>query len=164
VLQRLLTSVRSHSVLAFGVAGGGFGLLFILAAPIRSWFAGQGFTLPTGSLWVFVAGGFIGGSLLAWLLWERLGGARSSIRGTAVGALVGLLALPVPFYMIEIVLVVSGETLFESLPGASPVVQLLSDLLLFLLTPLLLGTIGLIPTYGGTIVLGGLVGFLLAHD
>lgn len=162
--QPLLKRVRRHPVLTFGVAGGGFGLMFILAAPIRSWLAGQGFTLPTGTLWVLVVGGFLGGSLLAWLLWERLGGERSSFRGTVVGVLVGLLALPVPFYIIEIVLILMGENLFDPLPEASPVVQLLSDLLLFLLTPLLLGAIALIPTYGGTILLGALVGYLLAHN
>ncbi|MFC4447704.1 hypothetical protein [Halorussus aquaticus] len=162
--QTLVKKVRRNPVLTFGVTGGGFGLLFVLAAPIRGWLAGRGFTLPTGSLWLLVVGGFLGGSLLAWLLWELLGGERSSVRGTVTGALVGLLALPVPFYLIEIALVVTGENLFEPLPEASPVVRLLSDLLLFLLTPLLLGAIGLIPTYGGTIILGALVGYLLARD
>ncbi|MCD2200613.1 MULTISPECIES: hypothetical protein [unclassified Halobacterium] len=162
--QTFLKRVRRHPVLTFGAAGGGFALLFVLLEPIRSVLSGQGLPLPSGSLWLLVVGGFLGGSLLAWLLWERLGGEWSPIRGTAVGALVGLLALPVPFYVLEIALVVLGENVFEPLPGASPVVQLLSDSLLFLLTPLLLGALGLIPTYGGTVVVGALVGYLLAHD
>lgn len=161
---RLLERVRRSPVLTFGGAGGGFALLFILSDSIRGFLAGQGFLLPSSLLWLFVVGGFLGGTLFAWLLWGRLGGNRSPRRGAGVGALIGLLSLPVPFYVLEIALIVAQGNPFEPLPGASPLVQALSDLALFLLTPIILGALGLIPTYGGAIVLGAIVGYILAAD
>lgn len=159
-----LERIRRDPVVAFGAAGGGFALLFILSNSIQTFLAGQGFPMPDRLLWLFVVGGTLGGALLAWLLWGRLGGGRSRRRGAGVGALIGLLSLPVPFYILEIALIVVQGNPFEPLPGASPIVQALSDLALFLLTPIFLGVLGLIPTYGGTIVLGALVGILLATD
>jgi len=159
VLERL----RRHPALTFGAAGGGFALLFVLSAPVRALLAGQGFAAPPGLSWLLVAGGFLGGAALARLLWGRLGGEESPARGALVGGVVGLLALPVPFYLFELGLVLVGEGVFEPLPNASPVMQLLSDLLLFLFVPIFLGALGLIPTYGGTVVVGALVGSLLAQ-
>ncbi|WP_226012181.1 hypothetical protein [Halomicrobium salinisoli] len=161
---RALTVARQYPAPTFGLAGGGFALVFILVGPVRSWIAGRGFTPPSGLLWLFVVGGVLGGSLLASLLWERLGGERSSRRGAVVGALVGLLALPVPFYVLELALVAAEGVPFEPLPGASPLVQALSALLLLVVTPLFLGALGLLPTYGGTVLIGALVGYLLARD
>ncbi|WP_237560336.1 hypothetical protein [Halolamina sediminis] len=113
---------------------------------------------------MFVVGGFFGRAALARLLWGRLGGEKSPTRGALVSALVGLLALPVPFYLFELGLVLVGEGVFEPLPNASPVMQLLSDLLLFLFVPIFLDALGLIPTYGGTVVVGALVDALLAGE
>jgi hypothetical protein len=159
-----LAVARRHPVGTFGVAGGVFALLFILAAPVRSLLAGRGFTLPSGILWLFVVGGLLGGALLAWLLWERLGGGGSPPRGATVGALVGLLALPVPFYVLELALVAVSGIPFEPQPGASPLVQALTDLVLLLVVPVFLGALGLLPTFGGTVVVGALVGYVLAHE
>ncbi len=151
-------------MLTFGFAGGGFALLFILVAPVQNLLAGRGFSPPSGLLWLFVVGGALGGALLASLLWRRLGGEGSPRRGAAVGALVGLLALPVPFYIFEIALVVVRGVPFESQPGASPVVQLLTDTVLLLVVPLFLGALGLLPTFGTTVVIGAIVGYVLARD
>ncbi|WP_353633296.1 hypothetical protein ABSL23_00810 (plasmid) [Halobacterium sp. NMX12-1] len=162
--QTLLKLARRNPAWTFAVTGGGFALAFVLLAPVRAFLAGRGFAPPAGLLWLFVVGGFLGGYLLARLFWGRLDGARSPSRGTLVGALVGLLALPVPFYVLELALVVARGNPFEPVAGASPLVQALSDLLLFVLTPILLGALGLIPTYGGTVLVGALVGYLLARE
>ncbi|MFC6735700.1 hypothetical protein [Halolamina salina] len=50
------------------------------------------------------------------------------------------------------------------MPNASPLTQLLSDLLSFLFVPIVLGALGVVPTYGGTVVVGALVGSLLASE
>ncbi|CQH63445.1 uncharacterized protein HHUB_4083 (plasmid) [Halobacterium hubeiense] len=162
--QTALQLARRNPAWTFGLTGGGFALAFILLAPVRAFLAGRGFSPPPGLLWLFVVGGFLGGYLLARLLWGRLGGAGSPSRGTLVGALVGLLSLPVPFYALEVAVVVARGNPFEPVAGASPFVQALSDLLLFVLTPILLGVLGLIPTYGSTVALGAFVGYLLARE
>ncbi|KKF39466.1 hypothetical protein FK85_28350 [Halorubrum saccharovorum] len=160
----VLGTARRHPALTFGMAGGGFALLYILSEPVLDALGGQEFTAPSAFLLLFVVGGFLGGALVAWLLWERLGGERSPIRGAGIGALVGLLAMPVVFYFLELALVVVDGNPFEPLPGATPGIQLGSDLLMFLLAPLLLGALGVIVTYGGTVIVGALVGFLLARE
>ncbi|WP_122089193.1 hypothetical protein [Halalkalicoccus subterraneus] len=159
-----LAVARWHPVRTFGATGGVFALLFILTESVQNLLAGRGFSLPSGFLWLFVVGGVLGGALLAWLLWERLGAERSPRRGAAVGALVGFLALPVPFYILELALVVAQGIPFEPQPGVSPLVQLLTDFVLLPLVPLFLGALGLLPTYGGTVVIGALVGYLLARE
>ncbi|GGL54444.1 hypothetical protein [Halocalculus aciditolerans] len=153
---------RRRPELAFGLAGGAFALLFVLTDAARGLLAGEPVTPPSGTLWLLVLGGFAGGALLAALLWRRLGGARSRGRGVVVGALVGLLALPVPFYILEVgVLLVSGNP-FGPHPGGLTPLVVLSDAAAFLVVPLFLGALGLIPTYGGTVVVGAAVGLLLA--
>jgi hypothetical protein len=156
-------AARRNPALTFGVAGAGFALAFVLSEPVLDAVAGRGFAAPSPFLSLFVVGGFLGGAFVARLLWGRLDGDRSPVRGAGVGALVGLLALPVLFYGLELALVVVDGNPFEPLPGASPGVQLGSDLLMFLLAPLLLGALGLVVTYGGTVIVGACVGYLLAR-
>lgn len=162
--RNVLRGARGNPALTFGIAGGGFALLYILSEPIQGVLAGRGFTPPSAFLLLFVVGGFLGGALVARLLWGRLDGERSPVRGAGVGALVGLLALPVLFYVLELALVAVDGNPFEPIPGASPGIQLGSDLLMFLLAPLFLGALGLIVTYGATVGVGALVGYLLARE
>nr|WP_272931434.1 hypothetical protein [Halobacterium noricense] len=150
--------------MTFGCAGGVFALLFLFAAPVGDFLAGRAFSPPSGLLWLFVVGGLLGGGLLAQLLWGRLGGARSPRRGAAVGGLVGLLALPVPFYVLELAYLAVRGNPFEGESGASPIVQALTDLLSFIFVPLFLGALGALVTFGSTVVVGALVGYVLARD
>lgn len=155
------TAARRHPSATFGVAGGVFALGFLLAASADRVTAGE--YVPSGPEAVLVVGGVAGGALLARLLWGRLDAARSPLRGAAVGALVGLLALPVPFFLLELGLIAVDGVPFDPRPGAPPLPEALRYAFLLLATPLLLGAVGLIPTYAGTVVVGALTGYLLAR-
>ncbi|RDI71922.1 hypothetical protein [Halopelagius longus] len=155
-------TARQHPSLTFGVAGGTFAVLFVAVATAQRIASGEGY-LPSGPEVLLVLGGFVGGALLARVLWTRLGGTESPLRGAVVGALVGLFAMPVPMYLLEFALVVVDGMPFEAVPGMSPWMQVGSDLLLLLATPLLLAAFGLVATYGGTVVVGAATGYLLAR-
>ncbi|ELZ31082.1 hypothetical protein C474_09614 [Halogeometricum pallidum JCM 14848] len=154
-------TARRRPSVTFGVAGGVSALVFVAVATAQRAAGGGGY-LPSGPEMLIVGGGALGGALLARVLWTRLGGAKSPLRGAAVGALVGLLAMPVPMYLLEFALVVVDGMPFEAVPGVSPWMQVGSDLLLLLVTPLLLAAFGLVVTYGGTVVVGAVTGYLLA--
>ncbi|MFC6827213.1 hypothetical protein [Halopelagius fulvigenes] len=156
-------TARRHPSLTFGLAGGLFAFLFVAWATLEQLADGPGGYAPSGPGVIIVLGGFVGGALLARLLWTRLGAAKSPVKGTVVGALIGLLAMPVPMYLLEFALVVVDGMPFEAVPGMSPWMRVGSDLLLLLATPLLLAVFGLIVTYGGTVVVGAATGYLLAR-
>lgn len=162
--RSLPASARRHPSATFGAVGGLFALLFVLVAsaprvgPIPG--GDYAFSQPEA---VLVAGGFVGGALVSWALWTRLGGDRSPRRGAAVGALVGLLALPVPFYLLELALVAVDGVPFDPRPAATPAMRMAESVFLIVVTPLLLGTVGLVVTYGGTVIVGSVTGYLLAR-
>ncbi|SFH01319.1 hypothetical protein SAMN04488063_3590 [Halopelagius inordinatus] len=154
-------TARRHPSLTFGLAGGTFALVFVAWATVTQ--SADGGYLPSGPEVLLVLGGFVGGAVVARLLWTRLDGADSPLRGVAVGALIGLLAMPVPMYLLEFVLVAVDGVPFEASPEASPWMQAGSDLLLLLVTPLFLAVLGLVVTYGATVVVGAATGYLLAR-
>lgn len=154
-------SARRHPSTAFGLAGGLFALLFVLAASLRELLDGR--YAPSSVEGALVVGGFVGGALLARLLWRRLGGADSPLRGAAVGALIGLLALPVPMYLLELGVIAFEGLDFDPLPGASPWMRAAAYAFVLVATPLALGALGVIPTRGGTILVGAVTGYLLVR-
>ncbi|ESP88385.1 hypothetical protein [Candidatus Halobonum tyrrellensis] len=158
-LHSLPAAVRRHPSATFGVVGGLFALAYLLAAsdgPVDD-------RLPVGPEAFLVVGGFLGGALVSWALWGRLGAADSPRRGAAAGALVGLLALPVPFYLLELGVIAFEGSLFDPGPGSSPLARAAEHLFLLVGTPLLLGAFGLVVTCGGTVVAGAAAGYLLAR-
>ena len=159
--RSLSVPARRHPSLTFGLVGGSFALLFVLTASARE-LVGGGY-VPSGPEAGLVVGGFVGGVLLARLLWVRLDATRSPRRGAAVGALIGLLALPIPFYLLELGVVALDGPTFDSLSGANPWTTPLRYALLLVVTPLLLGALGLFVTRGGTVLLGAATGYLLAR-
>ncbi|REA02115.1 hypothetical protein DEQ92_14555 [Haloferax sp. Atlit-6N] len=160
----LLAAARRRPSMTFALAGGAFALWYVLADPVVALLTGGDPAAPAAPMAVLVAGGFLGGGLLASLLWRRLGGANSRVRGALVGGLVGLLALPVPMYLLELAVVVSAGNPFEASPGAGAVSALVETVLLFLVVPLLLGALGVIATLGGTVVVGAATGLALAWE
>lgn len=70
---------RQHSSLTFGIVGGPFALLSARLVAARDLVTGSTFYVPS-SVEVALSGGFIGGALVAWLLWQRLGGIASPLR------------------------------------------------------------------------------------
>lgn len=160
----LPTAARRHPSSAFGLAGGLFALALVAApASLRGLAAGGGLGSPSAVDALLVAGGFLGGALLARLLWTRLDGVRSPRRGAAVGALIGLLALPVPVYLLELGSVVAGGVPADLLPGTGSPRRAATYLLLLLVTPFLLGALAAVITRGGTVLVGAAVGYLLAR-
>ncbi|ELZ65687.1 hypothetical protein C5B91_08600 [Haloferax sp. Atlit-10N] len=160
----LLAAARRRPSMTFALAGGAFALWYVLADPVVALLTGGDPAVPSGPMVVLVAGGFLGGGLLASLLWRRLGGANSRVRGALVGGLVGLLALPVPMYLLELAVVVMEGSPFEASAGAGPVSALVETVILFLVVPLLLGALGVIATLGGTVVVGAATGLVLAWE
>ena len=156
-----LPSARRHPSLTFGLSGGLFALLFVVAASARQLLDGQ--FAPSGPETGLVVGGFVGGALVARLLWARLDAPSSPLRGAAVGALIGLLALPVPMYVLELGVVAFDGIPFDPRPGATPWAQVARYAYLLLATPLILGAVGVFVTRGGTVVLGAATGYLLAR-
>lgn len=159
--QLSAASARRHPSATFGLVGGSFALLFVLAASLRELLDGR--YAPSSVEAALVGGGFVGGALLARLLWARLGGAESPLRGAAVGALIGLLALPVPMFLLELGVIALDGLPFDPRPGASPWMQAVSYAFVLVATPLALGALGIIPTRGGTILVGAVTGYLLAR-
>ena len=157
----LSAPARRHPSLTFGLAGGSFALLFVLAASASELVDGG--YVPSGPEAGLVVGGFVGGVLLTRVLWVRLDATRSPLRGAAVGALIGLLALPVPIYLLELGVVALDGPTFDSQLGANSWTTPLQYAFLLVATPLLLGAIGLFATRGGTVLVGGVTGYLLAR-
>ena len=162
-----LVAARRHPSLTFGVSGGAFALLFLLVASAPDLFRGD--YAPSGVEAALIVGGFAGGFLLARALWARLDGARSPVRGAAVGGLIGLLALPVPMYLLELgAVALTGLEALNGVPldpgsGAPSWMRAVEYAFLLLVTPLALGALGLIATRGGTVVVGAVTGYLLAR-
>ncbi|MBC9986879.1 hypothetical protein E4P24_10970 [Haloferax sp. AS1] len=160
----VLAAARRRPSLTFALAAGAFALWYVLAEPVVALLTGGDRAVPSGPMAVLVAGGFLGGGLLASLLWRRLGGPTSRPRGALVGGLVGLLALPVPMYLLELAVVVMEGSPFEAPVGMGPVAALARSVALFLVVPLFLGALGVIATLGGTIVVGAATGLALAWE
>ncbi|ELZ55977.1 MULTISPECIES: hypothetical protein [unclassified Haloferax] len=160
----VLAAARRRPSLTFALAGGAFALWYVLAEPVVALLTGGDPAVPSGPMAVLVAGGFLGGGLLASLLWRRLGGPNSRVRGALVGGLVGLLALPVPMYLLEFAVVVMEGSPFEAPVGMGPMAALARGVVLFLVVPLLLGALGVIATLGGTVVVGAATGLALAWE
>lgn len=123
VAWKPLVVAGQHPELSFGVGGGAFARLIFMVGPVQRLLAGRGIFLPSGQLWKLVVEGVIGRYLLAWMLWWQLGAERSPRRGASVGALSGLLALPVPFFVIELFVIAFSGIPFEPIPGASLLIQ-----------------------------------------
>ena len=156
-------SARRHPTSTFGLAGGAFALPLVAATSARQLAAGRGVSAPSGLEATLVVGGFVGAALVAQLLWARLGAAESPLRGTAVGGLIGLLALPGPMYLLEFTTLALDGIPFDPRPGATPWMQAGSYLFLLVAAPLVLGAIGITPTRGGTILVGAATGYVLAR-
>ena len=156
---RPLAAARRHPSATFGLAGGLFALSYLLVA--SGWSFGD--RPPPRPEAVLVVGGFVGGALVSWALWTRLGAPDSPRRGAAVGSLVGLLALPVPFYLLELGVIAFDGPPFDPGPGASPWARAAEHPFPLLVTPVFLGVVGLAVTYGGTVIVGAATGHLLAR-
>ena len=156
-------SARRHPSLTFGISGALFTLLFVVTGSVRQLAEGGEFSPPSSVEAVLVVGGFVGGALVSRVLWRRLGGAESPLRGALVGALIGLLALPVPMYLLEFTTVALEGIPFDPQPGMHPWRYALDYLFLLLAVPLVLGGLGVIVTRGGTVIVGALTGYLLAR-
>ncbi|MFC4552738.1 MULTISPECIES: hypothetical protein [Halorussus] len=62
----------------------------------------------------------VGTALVAGLLWTRLGAGESPLRGATVSGAFGLLALPVPIYLLEFATLALEGIPFDPLLGTTP--------------------------------------------
>lgn len=175
------TGLAIGAIVAFVGEGSGFGEMifpenaaYVLAGLLGGMVAGylRGDSMRAGA---YAGGtvGIIGGivTLLAtsvvyagvgaWAI--PIAGLVFVIPGIVGGALIGLLALPVPFYLAKAVVIPFAGNPFGQQLSSVTWMQALSYVFLVLVTPLAIGAIAIVVTRGGTILVGATTGYLFAR-